>query len=59
MDANGGHESAYPRPATAWWAVTLFSLGAIPRSAGTWQPPAHPFPESSMISSVFHDQLAA
>jgi hypothetical protein len=59
MDANGGHESACPRPATAWWGVTLFSLGAIPRSAGAWQAPTHPFPESSMISPVFHDQLAA
>ena len=29
MDAHGGHESAYPRPATAWWGVALFSLGAI------------------------------
>lgn len=29
MDANGGHESAYPRPATAWWGVALFTLGAV------------------------------
>jgi MFS family permease len=29
MDANSGHESAYPRPSTAWWGVTLFTLGAI------------------------------
>lgn len=29
MDTSGGHESAYPRPATAWWGVALFSLGAI------------------------------
>jgi MFS family permease len=29
MDANGGHERAYPRPATAWWGVALFTLGAI------------------------------
>jgi MFS family permease len=29
MDATGGHESAYPRPATAWWGVALFTLGAI------------------------------
>ena len=28
MDANGGHESAYPRPATAWWGVGRFTLGA-------------------------------
>lgn len=28
MDATG-HESAYPRPATAWWGVGLFTLGAI------------------------------
>ncbi|MGH8289379.1 MAG: MFS transporter [Steroidobacteraceae bacterium] len=29
MDAHGGHESAYPRPATAWWGVALFTFGAI------------------------------
>lgn len=29
MDANGRHESAYPRPATAWWGVALFTFGAI------------------------------
>jgi MFS family permease len=29
LDTSGGHESAYPRPATAWWGVTLFTLGAI------------------------------
>lgn len=29
MDTSGGHESAYPRPATAWWGVTLFTFGAI------------------------------
>jgi MFS family permease len=29
MDVNGGHESAYPGPATAWWGVALFTLGAI------------------------------
>jgi MFS family permease len=29
MDVNGGHESAYPRPARAWWGVALFTLGAI------------------------------
>lgn len=29
MDATGGHESAYPRPATAWWGVALFTLGAL------------------------------
>jgi len=28
MDAHGGHESAYPRPAVAWWGVALFTLGA-------------------------------
>jgi hypothetical protein len=28
LDTSGGHESAYPSPATAWWGVTLFSLGA-------------------------------
>jgi MFS family permease len=27
--ANGGHESAYPRPATAWWSVALLTLGAV------------------------------
>lgn len=29
MGANSGHESAYPRPTTAWWGVALFTLGAI------------------------------
>lgn len=29
MNANGGHENAYPPRATAWWGVTLFTLGAI------------------------------
>jgi MFS family permease len=29
LNANGGHESAYPPRATAWWGVTLFTLGAI------------------------------
>lgn len=29
MDATGAHESAYPRPTTAWWGVALFTLGAI------------------------------
>lgn len=29
MDASGGHESAYPRPVTAWWGVALFTVGAI------------------------------
>jgi len=29
MDATGGHESPYPRPATAWWGVALFTLGAV------------------------------
>jgi MFS family permease len=29
MDAHGGHECAYPRPAAAWWGVALFTLGAI------------------------------
>lgn len=29
MDVHGGHQSAYPRPATAWWGVALFTLGAI------------------------------
>lgn len=29
MNANGGHESVYPPRATAWWGVTLFTLGAI------------------------------
>lgn len=29
MDVDGGHESAYPRPARAWWGVALFTLGAI------------------------------
>ena len=29
MDAHGGHESVYPRPATAWWGVALFTFGAI------------------------------
>lgn len=29
MDVSGGHESAYPPPATAWWGVALFTLGAI------------------------------
>jgi len=28
MDVSG-HEKAYPRPATAWWGVGLFTLGAI------------------------------
>jgi MFS family permease len=28
MDVSG-HERAYPRPATAWWGVGLFTLGAI------------------------------
>ena len=27
--ANGGHESAYPRPTTAWWSVALLTLGAV------------------------------
>jgi hypothetical protein len=25
MDASG-HERAYPRPATAWWGVALFTV---------------------------------
>lgn len=29
MNATGGHESAYPPWPTAWWGVTLFTLGAI------------------------------
>lgn len=29
MDATGGHERAYPRPATAGWGVALFTLGAV------------------------------
>jgi hypothetical protein len=29
MDATGGHERAYPRPATAWWGVARFTLGAV------------------------------
>lgn len=29
MDATGGHERAYPPPATAWWGVALFTFGAI------------------------------
>jgi MFS family permease len=29
MDASDGHENAYPPPVTAWWGVTLFTLGAI------------------------------
>ncbi len=27
--ANGGYESAYPRPTTAWWSVALLTLGAV------------------------------
>lgn len=27
--ANGGHESAFPRPSTACWSVALPTLGAI------------------------------
>lgn len=29
MDARPGNESPYPRPATAWWGVGLFTVGAI------------------------------
>jgi MFS family permease len=29
LDAHDGHERAYPRPATAWWGVALFTFAAI------------------------------
>lgn len=48
MDASGGHESAYPRPATAWWGVPLFLTILVDPAQASW----------ARLPRVFHDELA-